>query len=215
MHRTEILNEVKDYVSKAVSRLERNRYAQESAYVDAFLGRLDGKIDLGQNDGVIDLRSTIVADRGPGAAEHKYGADFALVFKSNNGALKVSKAILAQAKNGTLEKLSSVENIRLKTQCRKMAAVTQHYFVLEAPTDNYVIPTIRLGSYQNGQWSSARIPFDEYLVDHIISCQHGDKRTDFIDAVGHSKLPTLKVLTTNLTFEPDPPSDNNSSQYKF
>ncbi len=140
MHRSEILNEVKNYVSKAVSRLDRQRYAQESAYVDAFLGRLDGKIDFGDNNGIIDLQSTVVADRGSGAAEHQFGADFALVFKSNGGALNINKAIIAQAKNGVIEKLSSAENARLTTQCKKMAAVTQHYFVFEAPIKNHGIP---------------------------------------------------------------------------
>jgi len=215
MRRTEILNEVNNYVSKAVSRLDRQRYAQESAYVDAFLGRLDGEIDFGENNGIIDLQSTVVADRGPGAAEHQFGADFALVFKSNGGALNINKAIIAQAKNGVIEKLSSTENARLTTQCKKMAAVTQHYFVLEAPIKNHAIPTIRLGTYENKQWSSEQIPFDEYLVDHIISCQHGDRRDQFIHAVGDSKLPTLKVHTTNLIFEPDPPHNDNALYYGF
>ncbi|TLS16907.1 MAG: hypothetical protein FDZ72_16950 [Betaproteobacteria bacterium] len=215
MRRSELLKEVNDYVSKAVSRLERKRYAQESAYVDAFLGRLDGKINFDNKNAVIDLQSTVVADRGPGAAEHKFGADFALVFKSNCEALKINKAIIAQAKNGILEQLSTSEKTRLTTQCRKMAEVTQHYFVLEAPTENYVIPTVRLGTFQDKQWSSAQIPFGEYLVDYIISCKHGDRRGDFIDAVGDSKLSTLKVNTTNLTFEPDPPDDNYSFCPKF
>lgn len=70
MHRSEILNEVNNYVLNAVSRLDRQRYTQESAYVDSFLGRLDGKINFGESNGIIDLQPTVVADRGPGAAEH-------------------------------------------------------------------------------------------------------------------------------------------------
>ena len=215
MHRSDILKKVNGYVSKAVSRLERKRFEQESAYVNAFLGRLDGEINLGGNNGVIEIRATIVADRGPGAAEQKFGADFALVFKSNGTAQKISKAIIAQAKNGNLEKLLSVEKTRLMTQCEKMAAVTKHYFVLEVPSAYAVIPSIRLGTYKNKQWSSTQIPFDEYLVDHIISCTHGDRRTEFIKDVGDSKLPTLGVHTTNLTFETDPPNDNSSYNSGF
>lgn len=210
MYRTEILKEVNTYVINALSRLDRQRYAQESAFVDAFLGRLDGKINFGKNNGLIDLQSTIVADRGPGAAEHKFGADFAILFKSSGGLQNIKKAIIAQAKNGAVEQLSSAEKARLTTQCKKMAEVTQHYFVLEAPIKSYAIPTIRIGSSQNKLWSSAQVPFDEYIVDNIISCKHGDRRDQFIHAVGESKLSTLKINATNLTFKPDPLYDDKA-----
>lgn len=215
MLRSKLLKEVNDYVLTTVSGLERKRYEQESAYVSAFLGRLDGSIDLGEKNGVIELRSTVVTDRGPGAAEHKFGADFALVFKSKGGALEINKAVIAQAKNGKLEELSTNEKTRLTTQCKKMAEVTQHYFVLEAPIKDNAIPTVRLGTFENKQWSSEQIPFGEYLVDYIILCRHGDRRDDFIAAVGDSKLTMLKINTTNLTFEHDPPEDKYFFRPKF
>lgn len=71
------------------------------------------------------------------------------MFKSEGGSLITGKAILVQAKNGVIEKPSIAEKSRLTTQCNKMASVTQHYFVPEAPIENHVIPTIRLGTYQN------------------------------------------------------------------
>lgn len=215
MQRSEILNQVHDYVSKAVSRLARQRYAQESAYVDAFLGRLDGQIDLGEKNGVIDLKATVVSDRGPGAAEHQFGADFALVFKSIGEAQAVNKAILAQAKNGCVEYLLPAERRRLEVQCEKMAKVTQAYLVLETPLEDFAIPVVRLGDFQTKQWSSQSMPFDEYLVDQVISCLHGDRRIGFIDAVGNSKLPALNVFTRGLTFEPDAPGSDEHMRPRF
>lgn len=206
MRRSALLKKVSNYVRNAASPLERQRYVQEGAYVPAFLARLEGKIDLGTNNGTIELRATVVADKGPGAAERKFGADFALVFKSNGGPQNINKAIIAQAKNGHIESMSRGEVSRLRDQCKHMASATEHYFVLEAPLHDGNIPTVRLGTHKNQSWASASIPFDAYLVDHIISCQHGDRRKTFIDAVGNSRLLTLKVNTTNLTFEPDPPS---------
>jgi hypothetical protein len=205
MYRSDLLREVSNYILNAVSRLDRLRYAQESAYVDAFLGRLDGTIDLGENNGILDLKATVVADRGRGAAENVYGADFALIFESIGGNLDVKKAILAQAKNRTLENLSNSEMSRLNLQCQKMAAATAHYFVLEAPLENCSIPTVRLGIFENKRWSEEQLPFDEYLVDQVISCMHGDRRKKFIKAVGDSKLSGLRVLANGVSFEPDPP----------
>ena len=206
MNRSDILAKVSDYVARAISRLDRVRYHSETGYVDAFLGRLDGTIYLGEEKGLIDLKATIATDRGPNSAEKRYGADFALVFNSSNNTLPLKKAILGQAKNGTVERLNSQELSRLVKQCSDMAKVTHHYVVLEAPLRNGKIPTIRLGTYQNNRWSEQEIQFDVYLVDKIISCEHGDRRASFIEQVGDSKLTTLKVLTYGLDYEPDPSS---------
>ena len=209
-----MLSVVNKYVANATSRLGRQRYAQESAYVDAFLGRLDGIIDLGDGNGTIDLRATVVADRGQGAAEHKFGADFALVFDGIKEPIKINKAILGQAKGGCLEQLVRSEKLRLIEQCEKMAAATQHYLVLEAPSDNGAIPTVRIGTYKDQRWAEERIPFDEYLVDYVISCNHGDRRDQFIRAVGDSKLLTLQIVAEDVSLEPDPPSQKRFPKNK-
>jgi hypothetical protein len=203
MQRSEILSSVTDYITKAASRLDRRRYSQESAYVDAFMGRLDGEINFGRNNGVIILTPTIVADRGRGAAESKFGADFSLVFKSKNTSSFINKAILGQAKNGYLEKLSNAELSRLDKQCEKMAESTKHFIIFEAPTKDGAIPTIRLGNQDTKNWNDKRFSFEEYLVDQVISCQHGDRAESFIDAVADSKLSKLEIIMKNLTYEAD------------
>jgi hypothetical protein len=215
MRRTDLLSEIGKYVGNAALRLDPMRYAQESAYVDAFIGRLDGIIPLGNGNGTIDLRATIVADRGPGAAEKKYGADFCLVFESKNIPVQIKKAVIAQAKKGTIESLSKNEINRLEIQCTKMAKFTANYLILETPDTAGKIPNIRIGNPINQTWQQHQIPFHEYLVDYIISCSHGDKREIFIDALSESSLTKLTVNTDGLTYEPDPPSNGSSLSFDF
>lgn len=210
MHRSELFNYIHKYIANAASRLERARYAQESAYVDAFLGRLDGVIHLEESGAQIDLKATVLADRGRGAAESKFGADFALVFSSKGGAVEVDKAVIAQAKNGNLEDISKAEQKRLSGQCEKMGYITKQYFVLEAPTMDGAIPSVRLGDHATRSWVAARMSFDEYLVDQVICCIHGDTRREFINAVNNSKLSTIKITATGVEYVADPQNEKRN-----
>ncbi len=89
----EVSKRIKQYFLNVCSRLDRTRYAHESAYVDALIGRLDGELDFGEDYGSIVFTPTIVADRGPACAENLYGADFAIVFESKNVKEPIQKAI--------------------------------------------------------------------------------------------------------------------------
>jgi len=214
MYRAELLAIIHEYVESIVHRLERKRYIQEPAYVDAFFAKLDDVVDLGLNNGFIEFKSTIVADRGKGSAEHKYGADFALVYKSANINSSVTKAIIGQAKHANADNLGAKEKNVLIGQCEKMARITNAFIVFEVPVNDYQIPTIRIGNCLNKKWKEEIIPFDEYLVDQVIACHHGDIRQDFIRAIGDSKLTQLKVDTKGLILEPDPPKSNFTRKMK-
>lgn len=202
MDNIEIENKVKDYFLQACEPLNRIRYAQESAYVDAFIARLEGEIDFGQDYGLIKFTPTIVADRGYGSAESKYGADFAIVFKSKGIDIPIDKAIISQAKNGTVDKLSNSESLRLKGQCEKMARITENYIVLETPNLAGAMPTVRIGVPKAKLWGAVSIPFDEYFLNQVLSCQHGDKRKDFITGVASSKLSGIKVDVDGIKYTP-------------
>lgn len=207
MKRTELLTHVTAYVKNAVKYLSRNSYQQEAAYVNGLIAKLEGDISLGEGNGIIYLRATSVNDRGPGCAENVTGADFALVFRSIGNAFEDNKAILAQAKNGDVERLRPADKRMLLEQCSKMSKYTEHYFVLEAPLEDGEIPKLRIGSHKDKTWSPNSIGLDEYLVDFVISCKHGDRREDFISAVQKSNLKQLNVVTLGLDFEPDPKPD--------
>lgn len=204
MDNAEIEKRVKQYFSDACSRLDRVRYAQESAYVDALIGRLDGMLDFGEGNGFIEFTPTVVADRGPGSAESLYGADFAIVFKSQNVKKPISKAILSQAKNDNVDGLPKEEVMRLHAQCIKMSRFTNDYIVLEAPIMAGAVPTIRLGTPSSKAWGETRMGLDEYFLELVLSCNHGDRRPDFIKGVASSKLSGLTIDVNGLEYTPTP-----------
>ncbi|MCU8104869.1 hypothetical protein [Shewanella sp. SM101] len=204
MDNTEIEKRVKQYFLDACRRLNRVRFAQESAYVDALIGRLDGVLDFGNGNGYIEFTSTVVADRGPGSAESLYGADFAIVFKSTNVDKPINKAILSQAKNDTIDKMPKEEVTRLREQCMKMARFTNDYIVLEAPKVDGAVPTIIIGTPSNQAWGKIRMGLDDYFLEFVLSCKHGDRRPDFIKGVASSKLSGLTVDVNGLEYTPSP-----------
>lgn len=204
MNRDDLLTKVHQHI-KFAAKLDVDRYEQEPAYVAAFLGRLQGEINLGSENGMIEFQLTIVNDRGPGCAENIYGADFCVTFKSTGGLEDVSKALIAQAKKGCADNLSGAERDKLIGQCIKMQSRTDHYLVFEVPEISNGIPTVRIGRQDTIVWSDDRIPIDEYIVDYLIGCSHGDRRQNFINAVQRSDLTGLSVVTRGLTLDLDPP----------
>ncbi|TOL41911.1 hypothetical protein CGH98_23975, partial [Vibrio parahaemolyticus] len=79
------------------------RYQQEPAYVDALIGRLDGTLYLGDDQGFIRFKPTVVTDRGPASAESLYGADFAIVFESTEVKEPIKKRFSPKQKMGMLQ----------------------------------------------------------------------------------------------------------------
>ncbi|MFU1519964.1 hypothetical protein ACM25P_15995 [Vreelandella alkaliphila] len=203
MENPEIREKVREYFLNACKPLDRDRYTQESAYVDAFIGRLDGELDFGPQNGSIKFTPTIVADRGPGSAENKFGADFAIVFQSMGVEAPTQKAIISQAKNGSVDKLSKAETERLQLQCKKMARVTTEYLILEAPMSMGAMPTVRFGDKAKESWEGDSIAFDEYFLEHVLSCRHGDRRSSFVKGVATSNLSGIKVDVDGLEYTPE------------
>lgn len=203
MDNKDIRDRVRQYFLRACRSLDRKRYQQEHAYVNALLGRLEGELDFGPGNGFIAFTPTIVADRGPGAAENLFGADFAIIFQSHGVEVPIDKAIISQAKNGSLNALSSTEVNQLNRQCQKMARITKEYMVLEAPLNDGAMPKIRLGDFENGSWKGDAIDLDEYFVDYILACSHGDRRPNFIHGVATSNLSGIKVDVHGLEYKPD------------
>ena len=202
MYDEKIRAEVKKYFRRACENLDRKRYSQESAYVDAFIARLDGQLNIGPDHGSIKFTPTIVADRGAGSAESKYGADFAIVFQSEGVAHPIRKAIISQAKNGLVNKLSKLDEDRLVEQCRMMARITNSYIVLEAPSASGAMPTVKIGDPKTGLWEKDSIDFDDYFLEQVLSCRHGDRRDSFIEGVACSKLSGIKVDVNDLEYTP-------------
>src|SRR3989304_3712378 len=83
---------VRQYVSNAVALVDPLRYSQEPAYTAALAKELEGIAYSGPL-GEVKFISTIVNDRGPGAAEKWSGADLAITAEISDEATQVRKAI--------------------------------------------------------------------------------------------------------------------------
>ncbi len=188
-----IKNIIKAHVAEAVSRVDPARYRQEPAYVNAVLGRLDGLVYKGAS-GEIEIKSTVVDDRGPASAESKYGADFAITAVISSGKSKVEKAIIGQAKRGRIEELSAKESERLLSQVDKMRRHTDQSVVLEVPELLGSSPRIRLPYLHNDGKFKAPVLLEDYITAQLIACLHGDRRKNFVDAVQDSTLSRLSLI---------------------
>lgn len=190
-----------NHIKHAYEKLDRKRFRQEPAYITALMGRLDGDVFNDGKGNSLTLKTTIVDDRGANSAESRTGADFSIVLEKQNCKKPISKAILGQGKNGSIEKLSKAEQDRLDRQCSDMHQYTTEFVVLEAPEDLGEPPMIRIGDKKDPKHRSKAIKFEDYLIKHFLSCQHGDQRKDFVAYVQDSKLAQLKIITKGLDLE--------------
>ncbi|UTV28981.1 hypothetical protein [Photobacterium atrarenae] len=202
-----------EHIKSAHQGIERKHYQQEAAYVSAVMGRLNGTIKDPKSHGTLEFKfdTVVVNDRGPGAAENRYGADFAIVFKKQGVVNGCSKAILGQAKNGSSDKLTKRERARLIEQCNKMFGHTTDYIVVEAPQNGELGPMVRIGDQQEQlRIGKSRISLEHYILNKLIGCHHGDRRDDFIDAVQDSSLSKLEIITNGLDLDLDLTRDGSS-----
>lgn len=197
---TEVKIVVRKYIENAFSSIDPKRFAQEPAYVAALMAKLDGLVWSDEEEGAfVIFRTTIVNDRGPKSAESRFGADFAITLDLQNDEDHITKATIGQAKLGSKDKLTTSELKNLKKQCQKMSIRTPDFLVLETPNKLGVCPMVRLSSNNNGlSLSEDLIRLDDYLIDYLIACLHGDTRSEFVSAVQESSLPGLEVIISGL-----------------
>ncbi|TOE58409.1 hypothetical protein CGJ39_23540 [Vibrio parahaemolyticus] len=185
---------VRNFIRRCAEELDRDSYRSETAYVNAFLGKLRTNIPLKSIDKelVINFLTPIYDDRGANSAESKYGADFGIIYTGPD----VKKAVLSQAKPKPVEMLTRSEKDRLQEQCLKMDKHTQDWMVFEAPQDNGGMPTVKFNLGRD----TYSLAFDDYIIHHILGCRHGDRREGFVNAVKHSQLKKLEFIVKDLKF---------------
>lgn len=189
----EIKEAVREHIKKAYN-ISSDSFNQESAYTNAFLGRLKGVAYEGIY-GKVEFYPTIVADRGPSSAEKKWGADFAITAILEQGSKRYKKAILGQAKKGSIDSFTAKEKRNLLEQIRKMKSATSAPKVLEIPDLKRGTPTILSGnSILKGKPPYVRMKFENYILGRVMICFEGDLRPYFVDAVRESKLSRLEII---------------------
>jgi hypothetical protein len=185
---------VREHVRRAVTEVDPRRFAQEPAYTAALLARLEG-IAYEEDDGFVGFKATNVNSVGKGAAERWSGADLAITAEIRKGDLSVSKAILAQAKLGGLNDLSSRERGRLIAQILDMRRLTRSpKVVLLREIDGHREPEVASGVHIAQESPTVPMPLPDYFVRRILTTLDGDTRPDFVSGVQESSLSQLRVL---------------------
>jgi hypothetical protein len=101
---------------------------QEPQLTDRLLGRVSTSIEGYRSKGVTWTAKTLT-DRGPGAQERQYGADFVGVLDVDLPEFRVTKGFLAQAKLLRNRRIPSGEYDRMLSQCDRMLSLSPESFV--------------------------------------------------------------------------------------
>ncbi len=139
----EVAQVVTDAAEGTIEALNTRRVEQEPQFTDRMIGRIEQALEEYQIKGVI-WRAKTLTDRGRGAQESIYGADFMGVLDISIEGYSVRKGFLAQAK--LIEPNSNIspqEYARMRDQCREMLGLTPASFVfLYSSQGINVVPAI-------------------------------------------------------------------------
>jgi len=189
-----IRTSVKSHIRKAIEKVSPERFKQEQPYITALASQMEGVVYEG-NDGYIEIKSTIVDDRGKSSAESRVGADLAITATIGDPDKKIDKAILIQAKMGEVGSMppSTVKN--LLVQVNRMKHHTNAPKVMEViEIDGHRLPRIISGNRLIAHQDYQSLNLEDYFVRRILTTLDGDTRPDFVEAVQESSLTRLDLL---------------------
>lgn len=190
----DVRNAVRRYVSRAVASVDPRRYNQEPAYSAALARALEGTAYEGPH-GLVKFQSTVVNERGRGAAQKWSGVDLAITADVSDRKTHVQKAIIVQAKKGSLSDLSNAEARRLRRQIEDMRQLTKHPKVMDIPRrGSKADPGMYSGFVYNARGKPKRYSLADYFVQRVLTTLDGDTRQRFVHGVQDSRLTTLRVI---------------------
>lgn len=200
---------------RSAEKTSRATHADEDSFFIKFMGRL-GEIKFGDNY-YLDFQDSKTTSKGRGSAEKVYGCDFGLrVDFYNNKECSFSKAIIGQAKN--FPRLDSRNNRneerRLAEQCSAMAAVTSNYIVTFRPSNDGNIPIVYLGDVNKNYYSFKGIRFDEYILNYVLPCGHGETNEDIINYMVSATHEGWKEYLRIFSIKTNLPTPDLSLDYK-
>ncbi|HRI05211.1 MAG TPA: hypothetical protein PLL77_15850 [Pyrinomonadaceae bacterium] len=190
---SKVRNAVREYIDRCVLSIDAKRFNQEPAYVVALIHSLEG-IVYEDSDGYIKFTATNIDDRGKGAAEGWFGADFVLTATISNGEREIKKAICVQAKLGTVDEMNAAELDDLKWQIEKMKQFTRSPKIMEIEEFEGVrYPHMASGTkvLEDEEFESTYL--SDYVVRRVLTTLDGDTRPKFVEAVQDSSVPTLEI----------------------
>jgi hypothetical protein len=191
--------------------------------VPALFGKLDA-IVYNKADFSLELKSTVVNDRGQNSAESKWGADFGIVASISSPRERVDKGVLGQAERGSLIDLAPAQAQEFRQQVVKMSAATAATIGFEVPMKNGALPNVRIlevprlyqgvpiqrffRNYEGRIPSNSSadppvllgeaIPLGRYLYGELIRCLHGDDNDTLVKGISDSSLTNLRIVAQSL-----------------
>jgi hypothetical protein len=190
----EMRNAVQRYVAAAIARVDPRRYNQEATYVTALAHAMEGVAYDGP-DGRVSFTSTVFDDRGPKSAESRLGADIAITAEIEQAANRVRKAILVQAKLGTIADLPNHERQRLRGQVQRMREHTRSPKVMEIPgSDGLRDPKVMSGIRLLQDQVRRSVPLPSYITSRVLTTLDGDTRPAFVNLVQDSRAQRIHVV---------------------
>jgi len=191
----EFLNQVREAVRNVFDVIEIARFSQEASYSSAILSRLHG-IEIQSTIGeYVKIESTVVDDRGPNAAESRYGADFSITATISDGNTTIRKAILFQVKSLEIDKLNLSELERLKNQIRRMKNVVDAPKVAGLREEGVKgMFEISSGNKILNDLEYSKTDFPEYFNQRVITTLDGTTDNIIVDGIQESNLKKLDVV---------------------
>ena len=192
----EMRNAVIQHIDTAIQGVKPEGFQQEPAIVVALISRMIGVAYEGEF-GSVEFRATSINDRGRGAAERKYGADFVITVDISDQEKSVSKAIVSQAKKGEISELSKKEKERLNDQIKRMINELGY----ERPQVMEILqyegkyqPKMVSGTnYILGKPCNSR-DLSAYFIDRVLTTKDGNTNPQFVKRVQVSSLPKLNTF---------------------
>jgi hypothetical protein len=172
-----------------LSALQDGRVEQEPAFTDRMLGRIELAMDGYAHNG-ISWRAKTLTDRGRGAQESRFGADFFGVLDINLPDYSVQKGFLAQAKLVEPgESMSARDFEELREQCRKMLRLSTDSFVfLYSRQGIFAIPALAvISSARTNLHNFYSRSVTRFYEEHF-ACFFGDQR------ISCTKIVSLEIL---------------------
>ena len=191
----EFLDELREKIENAFKNIEPERFRQEPNYTSALLGRLHGievQSSLGE---YARIQATDIDAIGPGSAEHRYGADFAITATVGDSSRRVRKVILVQVKNQPIDSLQPGQLNALKKQIGKMQNVVASPKVAgirRAP--GRAMLEVSSGNKVMAEETYMKSDFPAYFNQRVITTLDGTTDQDTVDALQESDLRKLDVF---------------------
>jgi hypothetical protein len=189
----QLVEAVKRHVSKAIEGISPVRYKQEPNYTAALIGRLDGFV-YESSGSRIEISGTVFDDRGPNSAEKRYGADHAITAIISDRVTTVRKAILVQAKLGTIDSIRGKARDELLQQIEKMRTLTPAPKVMEiVESDGHRVPRIISANRLSAGEPFQPLALPDYFSARVLTTLDGCTNPSVVEAVQDSSLSRVGI----------------------